>query len=365
MKKLLLISIITSLSASAIELDTKHEDSECTTMLQTINAADGKLLEQLQRIKETKYEMCFNGDNDYVADNLTIQLLKEEAEKLYAIAVRKGEPATFGDTQINRLKPYAKRIADLTQYKVSNRQNWLLGTLDFVINGTGEQALLTNELLSGYLDDQDSDNLSPQVKAGKLGQFLHSANNGMIVSSLALGNRGSVTQMRGNGNSAQARYINRSASFASSESPANNTEPNKWDDLIEFQYDSDQLTPDGRLKFQETLSILKSNTSNSLLIIGHASPEGAADYNCQLSKQRALAIKAEILAKTSLKEREIKVAWAGENISLNFGVANQFLQARDIIVTDADNNIDPRRRRVEFELNGQKLLDRYRGRLCN
>ena len=63
----------------------------------------------------------------------------------------------------------------------------------------------------------------------------------------------------------------------------------------------------------------------------------------------------------------ITVAWAGENIPLEFEHAGEFLKNRDIIITtdaEDDNADDPSRRRVEYEINGNALQEKYSGRFC-
>ena len=65
---------------------------------------------------------------------------------------------------------------------------------------------------------------------------------------------------------------------------------------IQFEFARDVMTDTGRASFQEVLETLKSQGSPGILIVGHTDPIGSAGSNLELSRQRADAIRSELLA---------------------------------------------------------------------
>ncbi len=356
MKRIILLSaVLLSLHSHAVTIDSTHDDPVCEKMLQAINANDGNALAQLALIEKTQDELCFKGDANAVAKKLSNALLRAEAEKLYAIAIPAGEIARFDTSQRTRLQPYKQHINALMKYVGSKRRQWLLSTLYFVLHPVSkdERLVWTDKLLNGYLDDATNGYLNQHMVKSGFDNFLNDIHQYHVVD--AVGNNRSVAfrQQRAAEDSAQVRYVKYRSTLA----------PTVMKTIIDFKYDSVTPTVEGEKEYQKALDVAKANTTRQLVIVGHASPKGSRQYNCELSKKRAYAIRDSILADTHLRIDNIKVAWAGENIPLDFGQAKAFL-SRDIQVLDDDNVDDPRRRRVEFQINGETLLKKYAGKLC-
>lgn len=62
-------------------------------------------------------------------------------------------------------------------------------------------------------------------------------------------------------------------------------------DLIYFEYDSDQLTPDTQERLRDKASILRANPSIRLRIEGHADERGSTEYNLALGQRRAESVR--------------------------------------------------------------------------
>ncbi len=354
MKRIILLStILVSLHCHAVTIDAIHEDPVCEKMLQAINAKDGNTLKQLELIEKTQEEFCFKGDSNTVAEKLSNSLLRTEAERLYTITVPAGEIAQFDTTQLTRLQPHKQRINALMKYVGSKRRQWLLSTFYFVLNPISEdkQLVWTDELLNGYLDDVTNGYINQYVAQSEFDGFLSDIHQYHVLDAVDNNRSIAFRQQRAAEDSAQVRYVKYRSTLA----------PTVMKTIIGFEYDSVALTNDK--EYKKALSIAKANTTRQLVIVGHASLKGSRQYNCELSKKRAYAIRDSILADTNLSIDAIKVAWAGENIPLDFGRAKAFL-SRDIQVLNDDNVDDPRRRRVEIQVNGETLLKKYAGKLC-
>lgn len=72
---------------------------------------------------------------------------------------------------------------------------------------------------------------------------------------------------------------------------------------INFKFDSDVIENDIYENIQKFAEFAKSNPAFKMKIIGHTSLVGSAEYNMELSKKRALAVKEEMIALGVSKER--------------------------------------------------------------
>ena len=58
-------------------------------------------------------------------------------------------------------------------------------------------------------------------------------------------------------------------------------------DIITFEYDSDQLTPDARAKLDAKLDLMNANPNVRVRIDGHCDERGTDEYNLVLGRRRA------------------------------------------------------------------------------
>jgi outer membrane protein OmpA-like peptidoglycan-associated protein len=103
--------------------------------------------------------------------------------------------------------------------------------------------------------------------------------------------------------------------------------------IVEFETDSDVITPVGQALLDEILQALHRFPDISIEITGHTDDQGPPDYNLDLSRRRAEAVLAYMVAKGEPPERFVVIGY-GETRPL---VEN----------TSAENRA--RNRRIEFE----------------
>jgi peptidoglycan-associated lipoprotein len=58
-------------------------------------------------------------------------------------------------------------------------------------------------------------------------------------------------------------------------------------DIINFEYDSDQLTPESRAKLDAKLALMNANPNVRVRIEGHCDERGTDEYNLVLGRRRA------------------------------------------------------------------------------
>jgi len=98
---------------------------------------------------------------------------------------------------------------------------------------------------------------------------------------------------------------------------------------IMFEYDS-AVVEESEMDKIEAVDYLLTNYPDTVIVLkGYASSEGPVDYNLDLSKNRALAVKA-ILVEKGIDEDRIKIL--GEGITKLFG--NLFNLNRRVIILD-------------------------------
>lgn len=101
--------------------------------------------------------------------------------------------------------------------------------------------------------------------------------------------------------------------------------------LLYFRSDSTELTPDSAAELPAILATVAARPAADVSIVGHTDRSGSADYNMQLSLQRAQAVRDE-LAAAGLPLERTDVTSHGENNPL---------------IATADDVREPRNRRVE------------------
>ena len=65
---------------------------------------------------------------------------------------------------------------------------------------------------------------------------------------------------------------------------------------IQFVYAKDVMTEAGRVSFRDSLKTLNAQGSPNISVIGHTDPDGSAEFNMQLSIDRANAVRSELIA---------------------------------------------------------------------
>jgi peptidoglycan-associated lipoprotein len=63
-----------------------------------------------------------------------------------------------------------------------------------------------------------------------------------------------------------------------------------------FEYDSSEITPEGRSVLDANASVLKGNGGWTVTIEGHCDERGTAEYNLALGERRAVAARAYLLS---------------------------------------------------------------------
>ena len=89
----------------------------------------------------------------------------------------------------------------------------------------------------------------------------------------------------------------------------------KFVDLnVPFEFNSDQLTPDGRdllTKLAEALTPKELSSITAVTLEGHTDGVGGADYNKSLSLRRAQAVRSFLQGSPELKGKQLRVVGKG------------------------------------------------------
>lgn len=104
--------------------------------------------------------------------------------------------------------------------------------------------------------------------------------------------------------------------------------------LVYFLGDSDELTPESRVSFEQILAELRGRSTPDVMVIGHSDRLAGEEYNDRLSLQRAERVREELL-KLGIAGGRIRTAGRGE---------------RELLVPTADGVAEPRNRRVEINV---------------
>ena len=90
---------------------------------------------------------------------------------------------------------------------------------------------------------------------------------------------------------------------------------------INFEFDSARLTARGREQARALLGALETAafSSNRILVIGHTDAQGSADYNRDLSRRRAIAVRDLLIAENASLGRRLRTEGRGEEELLSRG----------------------------------------------
>jgi outer membrane protein OmpA-like peptidoglycan-associated protein len=102
--------------------------------------------------------------------------------------------------------------------------------------------------------------------------------------------------------------------------------------ILPFQFDSEELTDEGRRLVQEVLKVVKNYPSPDVVVTGHTDTTGNARNNVELGLRRANVVRS-MLVQTGLSTLMIDVRSHGE---------------AELLVPTGDNVSEPRNRRVEI-----------------
>jgi len=100
---------------------------------------------------------------------------------------------------------------------------------------------------------------------------------------------------------------------------------------LPFQFDSEELTPEGRKLVQNVLEAVKKFPVPDVVVIGHTDTTGSAQSNFELGMRRASTVRT-LLIQAGLSTLAIEVRSHGE---------------ADPLIKTGDNVFEPRNRRVE------------------
>lgn len=83
------------------------------------------------------------------------------------------------------------------------------------------------------------------------------------------------------------------------------------EDVVFFEFDSNQLSADGRNHLAIAARWLKQHPGRRVVVEGHADPTGPAPYNKDLALRRALAVK-QFLSNLGIAAERVEVVSFGE-----------------------------------------------------
>lgn len=107
-------------------------------------------------------------------------------------------------------------------------------------------------------------------------------------------------------------------------------------DIVFFQYDSDEITPEGEQKLQTKAAVLRANPGVRIRIQGHCDQRGSTEYNLALGQRRAESVRAYL----------VNLGIDGTRMStVSYG------KERPLVEGDDEESLS-RNRRAEFEITG-------------
>ena len=113
---------------------------------------------------------------------------------------------------------------------------------------------------------------------------------------------------------------------------------------VQFEFNKARILPESDSLLAEVAQVIKDNPQiKKLLVEGHASSEGADDYNLKLSQKRAQAVREHLIQKGGISEDMLASEGFGETRPI------------------ADNETDAGReknRRVEFTITEQEVVQK-------
>jgi len=118
------------------------------------------------------------------------------------------------------------------------------------------------------------------------------------------------------------------------------------EEMVFFDYDSYELTPEAQSRLQRKAEILRANPSMRLRIEGHTDPRGSTEYNLALGQKRAEVVR-NFLAEYGIGVGRLDATSLGEERLLAEGEGEEFWA---------------RNRRAEFRPSGEISWPPTRGR---
>jgi len=110
---------------------------------------------------------------------------------------------------------------------------------------------------------------------------------------------------------------------------------------VQFVYNQTTLTDKGKKSAKLLVKYLAQKQANSITLIGHTDEQGEVDYNCDLSKKRALALKKYLVETGKFSGSFIRTVGQGEHAPFDIYDPSSYTQ----------EEIDQINRRVEFVVN--------------
>ncbi len=93
--------------------------------------------------------------------------------------------------------------------------------------------------------------------------------------------------------------------------PAPEKDPASLGEIIYFEFDSSDLSPDARAQLEENAAWLKENPARVLTIEGHTDEVGTPEYNLGLGERRARAAK-DYLVRLGIQDPRVDIITYGE-----------------------------------------------------
>lgn len=318
---------------------------------------------------EARDSFCFNSESQ--RERMKGNIMRHWGDMLFQ-KIFAGNVVKLDKEQTKRLREEHDAIR-MAAEQADAATSWQILFLQAMLDLDRNPEALLNEkmyqrfdsIIDGYLRDEEQQTLSVIAKSARVDSFMQELAEAQILY-IPDDKLGQLNKTRGDGKSALTRLIAHRGKMrgvhltSSAEQPATAITP------IRFAYDSSSLTVQGETEYRENLGIMQANTTHNIFLIGHTDSKGEADYNCRLSQCRVEALRERLIA-DGIPAASITIAWAGENIPLEFPSAGEFLQTRDIVIIgdgEDDNAEDPSRRRVEYEINGSTLQEKYGRRFC-
>ena len=81
---------------------------------------------------------------------------------------------------------------------------------------------------------------------------------------------------------------------------------------VVFDIGSDSINSAGQRAIEDVSSVVDGNKTALVTIVGRSDATGGADYNMQLSKKRAEAVRDALIATGKIDPTHINTAWTGE-----------------------------------------------------
>ncbi len=81
---------------------------------------------------------------------------------------------------------------------------------------------------------------------------------------------------------------------------------------VVFDAGSASISPAGQRAIEDVSSVVEGNKAALVTIVGRSDATGGADYNMQLSKKRAEAVRDALVASGKIDPTHINTAWTGE-----------------------------------------------------